>query len=318
MNGTPVLSFQENQTFRVLHLTDLQEGIHPKKDTLLLLHALLDAAKPDLVILTGDQIKGYSPAFRITGKSGFQKSIRALTSPMEEHGIPYAVTFGNHDIQCGISNEEQAAFYRTLPHCICPADGPSAGTFALSVTQNGKEALRFYLLDSGNTVLHGSYDPPAREGLLWLKSMLDSSIPSGALPSVVFQHIPLPEYQKCTGVVPNEPICSPTVNAGEFDLLHANGHVLAVFCGHDHKNDFLGHYHGIDLGYTPSCGFACYGPGAGRGGRLLLFHADAPGTYETKLLRYCDLIAPHTKNRLKEYWDTHIPTCWPGRESEKQ
>lgn len=27
---------------------------------------------------------------------------------MERCRIPYAVTFGNHDIQCGISNEEQA------------------------------------------------------------------------------------------------------------------------------------------------------------------------------------------------------------------
>ena len=31
-----------------------------------------------------------------------------MTDHMERRRIPYAVTFGNHDIQCGISNEEQA------------------------------------------------------------------------------------------------------------------------------------------------------------------------------------------------------------------
>lgn len=57
MNGKPYLEFREDGTFQVLHITDLQEGVHPKKDTLRLLNALLDTAKPDLVILTGDQLK---------------------------------------------------------------------------------------------------------------------------------------------------------------------------------------------------------------------------------------------------------------------
>ena len=74
MNGKPYLEFREDGTFQVLHITDLQEGVHPKKDTLRLLNALLDTAKPDLVILTGDQLKGYSPAFRLLGKESVQNT----------------------------------------------------------------------------------------------------------------------------------------------------------------------------------------------------------------------------------------------------
>ena len=37
MNGKPYLEFREDGTFQVLHITDLQEGVHPKKDTLRLL-----------------------------------------------------------------------------------------------------------------------------------------------------------------------------------------------------------------------------------------------------------------------------------------
>ena len=315
MIGKPQLSFREDGTFRVLHLTDIQEGVYPKKDTIRLLNALLDTTKPDLVILTGDQLKGYSFLFHLLGTSSVKKTIHTLLSPMEDRNIFYAVTFGNHDFQSGLSNEEQADIYRNYPHCICPNEGPCAGTFHLSVCQNdGTEKLRFYLLDSGNVCKHGVYAPPSDEVLNWLKSMLfDAQNHPVSVPSVVFQHIPLPEYHKCKNVVLKESVCSPRINAGEFELLRANQNVMSVFCGHDHKNDFFGKVDGISLGYTPSCGFSSYGPGTDRGGRLITFHEDTPMTFETKLLRYCDLIARHTHNRLKEYCDAHIPTCWPNR-----
>ena len=311
MNKKPYLQFRKDGTFRVLHITDLQESIYPRKDTIRLLCALLNNTRPDLVIMTGDQLKGYSPWFRLAGKSGVQNTIKMLTDPMERRRIPYAVTFGNHDIQCGISNEEQAEWYRQQPYGVCPKEGAAAGTFDLTVHRNdGHEALRLYLIDSGNITEHGQYAPPADEVLGWLRERLAGE----KLPSMLFQHIPLPEYRKCRHVIVHEPVCVPNRNAGEFDILRANGKVMAVFCGHDHKNDFVGQIDGIDLGYTPSCGFACYGPGVNRGGRLLTFHENKPGTYETELFRYCDIVAAHTENRLKEYWDTHIPTCWPGRE----
>ncbi len=315
MNEQPKLQFRKDGSFRVLHLTDIQEGLHPRKDTMHLLNALLAETMPDLVILTGDQLKGYSPFYRLAGEKGVRNTIRTLLTPMENYGIPYAVTFGNHDAQCGLTNEEQAAIYRQNPHCICPEEGPAAGTFCLSVQRrDGQEALRFYLLDSGNVRENGSYAPPSDEVLTWLKDRLfdEDGVPS-AVPSVVFQHIPLIEYKECKDVTVKEPICSPDVNTGEFELLWSNGNVMGVFCGHDHKNDFVGRLDGIDLGYTPSCGFACYGPGVDRGGRLLVFHTGSTITYETKLIRYRDVVAPHTGNRLKEYWDSHIPTCWPGK-----
>ena len=173
-----------------------------------------------------------------------------------------------------------------------------------------------YVLDSGNTGEKGGYHPPAGEVLTWLNNSLAKE--SAPKASMVFQHIPLPEYKKCRGVEVKEPICSPDVNAGEYEILQNSGNVAGVFCGHDHKNDFLGQVGGIYLGYTPSCGFACYGPGVDRGGRLLILREDTPMQFETYLLRYRNLIATHTKNRVKEYWDTHIPTCWPMRKTEKE
>lgn len=317
MKEKPYLSFRKDKSFRILHLTDIQEGLFPRKDTLKLIEALLKNAEPDLVILTGDQLKGYEPFLRLCGKSGIRKAIYKIMEPLEQSGIPYAMTFGNHDAQCGLSNEEQAQIYRQLSGCICGDDGPGAGTFLLPVHNgSGEEIFMIYVLDSGNTGAKGSYDPPTEEVLTWLKNSFSTEGFGKA--SMVFQHIPLPEYKKCRGMEIKEPICSPDVNAGEFEILQESGNVAGVFCGHDHKNDFLGQVGGINLGYTPSCGFACYGPGVARGGRLLILREDTPMQYETRLLRYHDLVAPHTKNRLKEYWDAHIPTCWPTRKTESE
>ena len=317
MKEKPYLSFREDKSFRILHLTDIQEGFFPRKDTFRLLEAVLKSADPDLVILTGDQLKGYEPLLRLSGRSGIEKTIKRLMEPLEQSGVPYAVTFGNHDVQCGLSNEEQAKIYRQLSGCICGDDGPGAGTFFLPVhNRSGEIIFMIYVLDSGNTGEKGSYHPPADKVLTWFENSLMSDNAGKA--AMIFQHIPLPEYKKCSGVEIKEPICSPDVNTGEFEILQKRGEIAGVFCGHDHKNDFLGQVNGINLGYTPSCGFACYGPGVDRGGRLIVLREDSPMQYETRLLRYRDLIAPHTKNRLKEYWDTHIPTCWPMRKTENE
>ena len=44
--------------FRVLQFADIQEQYRVNPNTLKLMNADLDAAKPDFVVLTGDQIKG--------------------------------------------------------------------------------------------------------------------------------------------------------------------------------------------------------------------------------------------------------------------
>lgn len=48
-----------------------------------------------------------------------------------------------------------------------------------------------------------------------------------------------------------EPPSVPDVNTGEFEALSECGEVLAAFVGHDHKNNFVGRYRNIVLGFTP-------------------------------------------------------------------
>lgn len=58
--------------------------------------------------------------------------------------------------------------------------------------------------------------------------------------------------------------------------------IKAVFCGHDHNNDFWGHYYGIDLYFGRKTGHGGYGPPKGmkRGARILEFSLDQNETVQ--------------------------------------
>ena len=57
----PRLSFH-NGAFKVMQIADTQELSFVSQDTILLLTMAIYREKPDLVILTGDQIHGMDPA----------------------------------------------------------------------------------------------------------------------------------------------------------------------------------------------------------------------------------------------------------------
>ncbi|MDY4678346.1 metallophosphoesterase [Bifidobacterium tsurumiense] len=77
------LRFREDGTFRVLQLADIQDGPDLNANTARLITAAIDSVQPDLVVLTGDQIRGYDPAFIDTFRSrrhdDIGKHIRLVT-----------------------------------------------------------------------------------------------------------------------------------------------------------------------------------------------------------------------------------------------
>ena len=72
----------KNGNFRIMQIADTQEVPCVSPDTLRLIEAALDSEKPDLVIFTGDQIKGYSSHFAgKNGKENVEKTIKTLVKP---------------------------------------------------------------------------------------------------------------------------------------------------------------------------------------------------------------------------------------------
>lgn len=67
--------------------------------------------------------------------------------------------------------------------------------------------------------------------------------------------------------------------------------MVAAFFGHDHKNDFVGTYEGIDLVNTAGTGFYIYGEREYHGARLVILHESTPAEYDTEMLYYKDLVS---------------------------
>lgn len=53
------MKFNKGKKFKIMQITDMQEIPAVSPDTIALLEAAIETEKPDLVVYTGDQIKGY-------------------------------------------------------------------------------------------------------------------------------------------------------------------------------------------------------------------------------------------------------------------
>ena len=118
------MQFKSDDTLKIMQITDMQEIPAISPDTLALLDAAVEAEHPDLVIYTGDQIKGYGVTYKGKTKKELEAAVAKTITALLEAGnpachIPFAVTFGNHDRQVGISNADQFNdIYKSLPGCI--------------------------------------------------------------------------------------------------------------------------------------------------------------------------------------------------------
>ncbi len=381
MLNDSTLSFRKDGTFRVLQLADIQDGPVVDPDAVALIDAAVREADPDLVVLTGDQIRGYDPGYMetFTSRRGdaigahvsravrleamidgystrcsespmatggsesalrstrlkIRESIRQFLDPIVSRGIPFAVTYGNHDFQCGVMPDEQDEIYRQFPGCLNPrmddvrgtersALACEVGSFAMPIMSRdgSRVAMGIMMVNSGDFDESGGYGAPSDVAVKWLERVRLGADGGNPVPSVVFQHIPPQDFYRClrkTGpltpnavrghrmfsdscYVLNPEVCRPGSTlgegpccseraVGEVEAMRRAGGYFALYCGHDHKNTFVATIDGMDYGYAPTCGFRSYGPHASdRALRLFVFHEDDPRSYETRLLRYGDLI----------------------------
>ena len=95
------LKFKDGK-FRILVFADPQDDVNPCEETLDLMYASIEAAKPDLVVFTGDNIHGPSPVL-YRSKKRVEKAIRQIMEPVTSQNIPFAIVYGNHDDEGKVS-----------------------------------------------------------------------------------------------------------------------------------------------------------------------------------------------------------------------
>jgi hypothetical protein len=209
--------------------------------TLEFVERLLEEEKPDLVILSGDQVNGETAP-------DAQSAVFKFAELLAKHKIPYAVIFGNHDDEGDLDRSSLMELIKGLPYSLSqpgPVDVDGVGNYIVEVLGRGstsRSALTLYLLDTH------SYSPDERQfrGYDWLKpSQIKwfkqtaqglQKVPheySHVHMSLAFIHIPLPEYRNPNNEFRGnwtEPPTAPSFNSGFKDAL-VDENVLLVSCG---------------------------------------------------------------------------------------
>ncbi len=344
------LKFRDDGSFRIVNYADLQDDETLSGLTKSFIRKSMKELKPDLVVLTGDNIAGYSTETTFMSTI----AIRQYMDIFESIGVPVAIVFGNHDDDDDneMTKEDQMAFYETYKCNVSFDEGEAidgVGTYNVPIyASNGDGTVKFniWMIDSGTyDPVNGGYDHIKQSQIDWYKatSARLAEENGGKVPSMAFQHIVVPEiydaleetdaehaaisargtYYKlpdtaAEGSVLGEPPCPGTVNGGEFAAMKEGGDVIGIVCGHDHVNDFVIPYEGIDLINTPTCGFASYGNAETRGVRVIDLKENDPWHYTTFVARFEDVMKNDVatmliykiRNFFMDLWETRLEPIW--------
>lgn len=326
--GQGTLRFRKNGEFRLLVVTDTQDIDRPQEATLAMLDAELDAADADLVLLLGDQIHG--PAIGHDEEKTRTALAAILDIIAQHHVPFAAVFGNHDDEGGVSKETQLGWYQSYPDCLMVKGSaGYGVGNYNMLVwSEDGTKPLaNLWMIDSGTYCpkQDGTYDWVHEEQIKWYEetSRRIADRNGGAkVPAYVFQHIIVPEIYDLLTVTDasakgqsnvvrgfgtwdrnyyrmgegfragnlRECPCPPDHNGGEFEAMKEMGDVRAMFFGHDHTNDFVGTYEGIDLVNTDGTGFFLYGPGGDHGGRLIILHEDDPSHYETNMLYWKDVV----------------------------
>lgn len=288
------LRFNHGQ-FKIVQVTDCHYkfGKSSSETAVKMIREAIQTENPDLVVFTGDNI--YS--------DNAYKSINILADPLEKAQIPFVMLFGNHDVQFDMTLSEQYDLMRSFSYNIQPnrPEGVESPDFALPVlsSDGSRVAQILYCMDS-----HDAYHPRSVSRYDWIKfsqiawyrktsNFFTEQNGGEVVPSIAFFHIPLPEYaiayeslskgkKKVMDIVgtKGENVCCPELNSGFFTSMYEMGDIRAVFCGHDHDNDFALVWKNIMLAYGRySGGDTVYNHLGKNGVRVIELYEDRPNIH---------------------------------------
>lgn len=321
------LSFNSDGKFKIMMINDTQDvGKGNDERTVNFINAALDAEKPDLVVFVGDQLSDMYPN---ASKADFELSLKHILQPLEDRGIPFLATLGNHDHdrEATVVEDEQYEIYNSYSMCFNGENGADHFTFNTPVYgTDGQMKFNIYMMDTNNKAPKGGYAGITAEQLAWYNetsAALKAENGGEAMPSLVFQHVPVKEIyslmKECKwnaggaiysrrdskwytlnqdlmveeGGKLGEAPCSENfdVITGQYQAWLENGDIMGAFFAHDHVNNFVGvNEDGIKMGYNGGTGFRAYGNGDQRSVRVFELDENDVTNYQTRLVTYAEVV----------------------------
>ena len=316
------LAFGDDGKFTLLQISDPQDDHYPAYDMVNLIKISIEQTNPDLIVYTGDIVEDSRIGdIGIDGESlregvevdSYEQTLsnvkvtcEAVFAEAEKRGIPFAVTQGNNDHKCGITNEDWLEIYKTYKNCLVldeSNDKDGRIDFNLEIKgKDGETAFNVWLMDTGGSSV-------TDEQLEWYKAesaSLKEANGGKPVPSILFQHIPTDDigffFEECnmwdegSRLVDGKfyrlnkdvakgynasALVPPADTSVQFKAWKECGDVLGAYFGHWHTEGYTGTYDGIELGMTYGCEFAKTGP---YGIRVFTIYDN--GSFENELYTY--------------------------------
>lgn len=341
------LKFNSDGKFTILLFTDIEETELPMSDSVKLWNAAVEKVKPDLIVYNGDNqsVKKGTDALE-----NVKKAITEITKPAADNSIPFAVIFGSKDTKSGVSKDKQLKIYKSIPGCLTGTENVSSsgsGVYNVTIKNSAGEDNAFSLwffdscspLGDDETLFKPSAQKQAESQNQWYETkseLLKEGNNGESLPSLVFQHEPVPEIydllkkvdskssdsvkgkgenssnnyimsDNTSGTLNKGPYLSAYMN-GRFDLWKQQGDVIGAFFGHDHTNDIEGNVEGIYLSQTFKSGVRSTGEAKYSGVRVITLHENDTSAFDTYCLSLPDLIGIPTNpfTMFRTSYDTTV------------
>ena len=307
-----ILQMNYKDDFRILQLTDTHIG---DKDNTKIHYDFLDLtineAHPDLIVITGD-------VFTFASKHTAKEFVKF----MDDHNIPWTLTFGNHDEQCFFSIDWLTNLLNNYGHnCLFKDlqndDVQGNANFAINLMKDNKAFEQVIMMDS-NRYYFGSYfgyDYFKQDQIDWYERLVNYTTEQngGVVDSLMFYHIPLPEVRDAWAAAEENPAlvikpegtpqggeqreepCNPDYNSGFFDKIKALKSTKGMYFGHDHVNDYLVKYevepgYDIHFGYGIKATDRVYSDEDLLGGRVITIGNDHSLSYQDYYHTYAEVM----------------------------
>ncbi len=328
------IKFNKDGKLKIMHVTDTHIEDENIEYSLVLIREACNIEKPDIVIVTGDNVSNYDDSEKT------KKYITRFMSIFAERNIPVAITFGNHDSERGpLSRRELMAFYNTFDCSITTQNGKEIvenGTFNIPVLSSDGNTIKYnlWVFDSGDYDDEGHYGCVSADLVEWYKNKSDeiTAQNGGKVYSLAFQHIIVPEVYDVLKKVNghklysfshmynkkdfymfdpkqvnfgtfNETPCCGYPNFGQFEAMVEMGDVLGVFSGHDHTNAFGVKCKGIDIVNSLSTRFNGDRFSTMYGYRILEVDEKDTSVYTSYNVHWYNMFAKEDIKALKEKGD---------------